>query len=873
MIKRLARILLATAALTGTTLAAEEFVVDIRQGTNIAVALSPDGQTLLTNLLGGLWRLPASGGGAIPLLAAGQDLYQPRFSPNGNSVVMQRYRNGQWDLFVYDLAAERLDALTDTPYDEQHPEFSADGERIVFVSNRSGSYALWALELRTRALNRLTTEPGDSFFPAVSDQGELAYVNTSQGAWTLRLLESGAAGTELLRSQSILSAPSWRPGGGVIVYQERDGVRASRLRMLLLADPHVVKTLTEGEDIFDARPDWLSPSEYLYAADGQIWRRPIAGFDREPVHLFAALSLEVAAPHAREALLDAPGPQPVTGITGLTTMADERLTAFAALGDIWLLDRRTLKRVTDDPYLDIDPSFSPDASKLVFASDRGGSLDLWQISLEDGVPMQLTAENAKAFQPVYGPRGRFVAYLESDGLGPRAQARLRLLDLEGNSETNRLGAPLYDVGRLRWAAVDSEARIVIDARAGSATAPRQTLSFDIGGNLLVGEEVPPAAAPMAVDELPRGAPLEWSNRKPDEPYVIQVGRLFDGVRNTYLRHVDIHVEGQRIVAIVGRGLRPLPDKVMDARDATVIPGMIDARAHQSWLSGERLGRTWLAYGVTSVRELATDLPAAAARAETWASGRQAGPRLFIEPADDAPLDPPAEATAGRLQPTALQRPLALLRLDQAGQSATLTLADRAPSLRDLNSSPLLLSYQDTLGVLIGSRSFVSTALGAAAGMRRGRTDATFRHLFLPHEQLAWQSSAMATAQLAPLQDTLARLVRGGANVAAGSNAPEVPYGYGLHMELQLLVAGGIPADQALRLATARGAMALGLDGQLGTLEDGKLADLVVIDGDPLARISDTLNIGAVVRGGVWFDRAQLLEPLDTAPPTERIAAD
>jgi Tol biopolymer transport system component len=849
MIKPWSRALCVAAALCCASAAAEELVVDIRQGTNMAIALSPDRETVVTNLLGGLWRLPASGGGAIPLLAAGQGYYQPRFSPDGSAVVLQRFQNEQWDLWLYDIAAGSERPLTATPHDERQPEFSADGTSIVYASNEAGAYALWTLNLGTGAVTRLTNERGDNFYPAVSEQGDIAYVNRTDGVWTLRQLPAGGGpSAELLRSQSILSAPSWRPGAGVILVQERDGIRASRLKMLLLADEPVVKVLTKDEDIFDSRPAWISPAEYMYTADGQIWRRTIAGFEREPVHLFAALSLDTTTPQAPEVVLDARGPQAVIGITGLTASGDQRQLAFAALGDIWLSQRRGPTQLTDDAFVDIDPTFSPDASKIIFASDRAGTLDLWQISLDNGAREQLTAENGKAFQPVFGPRGRFVAYLESDGLMPSAATRVRLLDLEGNSETNVLGGELYDVGQLRWATVGSEPRIVVDARV-SPSATRQTLTFDLGGNLLPGDAS--SAGPDAVDanEVPRGAPLEWTNAAAVEPYVIQVGRLFDGVRGTYMRHVDIHIEGQRIAAIVGRGVRPLPERVIDARDATVIPGLIDVRAHQSWLSGERLGRSWLAYGVTSVRELAVDLPAATARAETWASGRQTGPRLFIEPAHGMPM----RGTSTTPWMSAGTR----FRFDPRKPGET-------PSLRDLGGSPLLRSYQDTLAVLIGSRNFVRTELVVAAGIgprnRLARADPAYSRLFLPHEQLAWPANAETAAQLRLLQNTLARLVRSGANVVAASDAPNVPYGYGLHIELQLLVDAGIAPDQALRLATARGAMALGLDGELGTLEDGKLADLVVIDGDPLARISDTLNIEAVVRGGRWFDRVELLEP-------------
>ena len=131
-------------------------------------------------------------------------------------------------------------------------------------------------------------------------------------------------------------------------------------------------------------------------------------------------------------------------------------------------------------------------------------------------------------------------------------------------------------------------------------------------------------------------------------------------------------------------------------------------------------------------------------------------------------------------------------------------------------------------------------------------------MFTPAERAAWGSSGSAPGALPRLQQILARLVRAGGRVAIGSDAPAVPYGLGVHFDMALIAAAGLPNDQALRMATAECALALGLERQIGTLEEGKIADFVVIDGDPLERLADTLRIVAVVRGGVWIDRPALL---------------
>jgi predicted amidohydrolase YtcJ len=70
----------------------------------------------------------------------------------------------------------------------------------------------------------------------------------------------------------------------------------------------------------------------------------------------------------------------------------------------------------------------------------------------------------------------------------------------------------------------------------------------------------------------------------------------------------------------------------------------------------------------------------------------------------------------------------------------------------------------------------------------------------------------------------------------------------------------ITREQAIRFYTINNARLLFLEDRVGSLEEGKLADFVVLDGDPLTEIADTLRIVAVTKGGVWHDRSALLAP-------------
>jgi imidazolonepropionase-like amidohydrolase len=97
------------------------------------------------------------------------------------------------------------------------------------------------------------------------------------------------------------------------------------------------------------------------------------------------------------------------------------------------------------------------------------------------------------------------------------------------------------------------------------------------------------------------------------------------------------------------------------------------------------------------------------------------------------------------------------------------------------------------------------------------------------------------------------------SIVLGSYANGLAPGVGAHAELRALVAAGLDAEHALRTAGINAAKALGLGLQAGRIAPGASADLVLIDGDPLQDIGDTLKIVGVVRNGRFFSTIGLLE--------------
>ena len=142
----------------------------------------------------------------------------------------------------------------------------------------------------------------------------------------------------------------------------------------------------------------------------------------------------------------------------------------------------------------------------------------------------------------------------------------------------------------------------------------------------------------------------------------------------------------------------------------------------------------------------------------------------------------------------------------------------------------------------------------------------------PHDELdKWKSTQWYREDqyIYPLHaEQLVKWMDAGGRLGLGSHG-EVQ-GVGTHWELWMMAAGGMDEHDALRMATRHSAEAIGLGGDIGSLEVGKLADLQVLDSNPLVDLRNTTDLRYVMKNGRLYEARTLTEvwPRQRALPTQ-----
>lgn len=403
--------------------------------------------------------------------------------------------------------------------------------------------------------------------------------------------------------------------------------------------------------------------------------------------------------------------------------------------------------------------------------------------------------------------------------------------------------------------------------------------------------------------------------KPRGTVVLRGARLVTMRGNEVIPNGDIVVRDNRIVAIGASGSVTVPSdaRVVDVAGKTILPGYVDIHAH-TWVAWG-VHRTQvsqfmaqLAYGVTTQRDPQTSSEDIVTYADRMEAGQLIGPRLYstgpgifgadnIRSLDDARdvvrryadhfnTQTIKQYMAGdrkvRQWVIMAARELGLTTTTEGGSNFTMNLTlmqDGYPGLE--HSLPISPFYRDVVQLTTFSGITYTPTLIVAYGGPSGfgyyltRTNVDLEprlRRFTPHDELdKWKVREFQRDDqyVHPLHARqLTKLVEAGGRVGLGSHGEL--QGLGTHWELWMMASGGMPNHDALRAATLHSADAIGLAGDIGSLEVGKLADLQVLDRNPLEQLEHTNSIRYVMKNGRLYDAATLDEiwPRQRPLPTQ-----
>ena len=450
--------------LSGTT-----GTLTLTEGSMLQLSLSPDGDTIVLNLLGMLWLLDVSGGEATRISDVYSDVAYPHWSPQGDRIAVQSYLDGTYHIWTMRPDGSELQQLTSGGFDDREPVFSPDGSQIAFASDRDNAgqqrsangYDIWVLDLASGEVRRVTSAPlGQSNQqPAWSPDGaEIAYVASGGGARRIEAIDAAGQGEPRVlheHDRGTLFTPTWAPDGDRVAYvwagapapPDHDPQQPVRPALMVAGE-----RVTGDEDVYPFGAQWLDDDTLLYPASGQIRRRQLSSGEVAAVPFSAALGFDRHAytPKRRNYLNRTR--HPVKGIANPVLSPDGTTVAFVALNQLWTLDvgRGSGQPValTDDVYYKATPFWSPDGSQLAYSSDRDGPMAIYLRDMASGQERKLTGDFPLAqVRGAWSPDGSTIAFVSSTN--GRGDASIHLADVE-TGEIRQLLEPHFEPGRPTW---------------------------------------------------------------------------------------------------------------------------------------------------------------------------------------------------------------------------------------------------------------------------------------------------------------------------------------------------------------------------------------------------------------------------------------
>ncbi|WP_290878474.1 amidohydrolase family protein [Gracilimonas sp.] len=394
---------------------------------------------------------------------------------------------------------------------------------------------------------------------------------------------------------------------------------------------------------------------------------------------------------------------------------------------------------------------------------------------------------------------------------------------------------------------------------------------------------------------------------PEGVLVLRGARAITMNGDEVVENADLVIQNNRIIAIGEQGEVEIPSdaEVKDMSGKTIIPGFVDTHAHFRHPVNLHRGEFWsyltnLAYGVITTRDPQTATTDVLTYQDLVHAGKLMGPRVYstgpgvFSSENIKDLDH-ARDVLTRYSKYYDTKTIKMYGAGNREQRQWIIQAAREQELMPTtegsldfkenltqvidgypgheHSFPIFPLYKDVIDLVSYSRTVYTPTLLVAYGgpwaenyfyaTERPHDDKKLQH-FMPHQNLD-QRTRRRTAGwfmeeehvFEELSVFVKDLVEAGGRAGVGSHGQLQGLGY--HWELWAMQAGGISEHDILKVATIQGADGIGLDQDLGSIEEGKLADLVILNSNPLDDIRNTADISYIMKNGYMYEAETLNE--------------
>jgi Tol biopolymer transport system component len=411
-----------------------EFSTD--EGTQMSVDVSPDGKTVVFDLLGDIYTTPISGGHATRLTNGIAWDQHPRYSPDGKLIAFVSDRSGTENIWVIDplTGYKRQITREHNVYGMRQPSWTPDGMNLVVNRDPNGTRpardTLWKYEVKSGSGAALLTSDYESGGTIVAGGKSIMFVG--KGGVSSKTLGDRSAVASLLVPCEPESCffPLVSPDGHWLVYARQSESGPFEATLYLrnigpgsgtdrISSEQALPVRVQIGEMGDAKflPGYaFTPDSkaLIFASDGRLKRMELSSGRLTIIPFEADVRAELG-PLARVPRRLSDDDLEIKQSRALSISPDGKSAVVSAVGKIWLKEAGKLpRRLTDGNQREGEPSFSFDGHWIVYTtwSDADGG-QLWKVNLDGEKPIPLTNVGGSYLAPRWLPDGSAVIVLHS----------------------------------------------------------------------------------------------------------------------------------------------------------------------------------------------------------------------------------------------------------------------------------------------------------------------------------------------------------------------------------------------------------------------------------------------------------------------------